>query len=162
METTIKRNRYLKLPAELYERLQAARGSRPWPDFIAELEVKLKLTRDRNPHKYYFEFHLKEMHLSENQVCILCKQYSMVPQKLNETVDYLQLALETAHQEGININEKEMQERFAQAGLVHRAHGCPRCHAYEGYLPFESLLDFVLPEHSIAILKGIYKSNLKM
>lgn len=158
METTIKRNRYLKLPAELYERLQAARGSRSWPDFIAELEVKLKLTRDRNPHKFYFDKNLAAMGLTKDDVCWLCQTATIQPVELT-TIDYLWLALDVAHQEGINIDEAQMQERFDIAGLQAQTKGCPHCQAYQGSLSISSLLDEVLPERVYAMFKAVYAAT---
>jgi hypothetical protein len=160
METTIKRNRYLKLPAELYERLQAARGSRSWPDFIAELEVKLKLTRDRNPHKFYFDKNLAAMGLTKDDVCWLCQRRSAQPVPL-VPIDYLDLTFDIAHQEGLTITKEEIGVRFNLAGIVPQAPGCPTCRAFEGRRRLENLIDEILPERSGAIMKSVYASKLK-
>ena len=158
MDANKKTIRRISLPAELYERLQAARGSRPWPAFIDELEVKLKLTRDRNPHKYYFDKNLAAMGLTKDDVCWLCQTATIQPVELT-TIDYLQLALDVAHQEDISVSEKEMQERFDIAGLQAQMKGCPHCHAYQGSRSMSSLLDEILPERVYAMFKAVYAAT---
>ena len=158
MDANKKTIRRISLPAELYERLQAARGSRPWPDFIDELEVKLKLTRDRNPHKFYFDKNLAALGLTRDEVCWLCQTATAQPVELT-TTDYLRLALDVAHQEGINIDEAQMQERFDIAGLQAQMKGCPHCHAYQGSRSISSLLDEILPERVYAMFKALYAAT---
>ena len=154
METTI-RNRYLKLAPEDFEVLNRLRGERSWSEFIGYLS-KL-LNHELGQQTYYFKKNLMGLNLSDDQVCRLCKKRTVHPEVLTE-IDYLKLVHDYAVQKGIDISESQLQQRFNESGLEGTTLGCPHCYAYEGYLTFESLLDSVLPEYSIGILKDIYQS----
>jgi hypothetical protein len=158
----IKEEKYkrLSLPAEVAARLEALRDGMAWEDFVKELEAKLRPTRVRNPHRYYFNRNLERMHLSKDQVCWLCQRRSAQPVQLVQ-IDYLDLAFDIARQEGLTITKEELQVRFNLAGIIPQALGCPTCGAYEGWRPIELLLDEILPERSGAIIKSVYVSKLK-
>ena len=153
META--RNRYLKLPADIYKRLEALRDGMAWRDFIKELEAKLRPTRERNPHRYYFNRNLALQHLSEDEVCWICQRRSAQPVQLVQ-IDYLNLAFDIAHQQGLTITKEELQVRFNLAGIISQAPGCPTCGAYEGRRPIEGLIDEIVPERPGAIMKSVY------
>ena len=158
----IKEEKYkrLSLPAEVAAKLEALRDGMAWEDFVKELEAKLRPTRVRNPHRYYFNRNLERMHLSKDQVCWLCQRRSAQPVQLVQ-IDYLDLAFDIAHQEGLNITKEELGVRFNLAGIMPQAPGCPDCGAYEGRRRLEDLINEVLPERSGAIMKSIYASKLK-
>ncbi len=152
--------RRLSMPAEVAERLEALRDGQSWGDFVKELEARLTPMRERNPHRFYFNRNLERMHLTEDKVCWLCQRRSAQPVPL-VPIDYLDLAFDIAHQEGLTITKQELQIRFNLAEIVPQAPGCPDCGAYEGRRRLEDLIDEVLPERSGAIMKSIYASKLK-
>ncbi len=147
----------LKLPADIHARLEALRDGQGWAEFVTELEATLRPTRERNPHRYYFNKNLDKMHLTEAEVCWLCQRRSALPVPL-VSIDYLDLTFGVAHKEGLNITRRELQIRFDLAGLLPQAPGCPACGAYEGQRRLEDLTDEILPERSAERLKNIYKS----
>ena len=158
-KTAIRRRR-LNLPADIYERLEALRDDQSWEDFVKELEARLQPMRERNPHRYYFNRNLERMHLTEDKVCWLCQRRSAQPVPL-ASIDYLDLAFDIAHQEGLTISKEELQVRFNLAGIMPQAPGCPDCGAYEGWRRLENLIDEVIPERPGAIMKSVYTSKLK-
>ena len=154
------KNRYLKLTFDIYERIEALRDSMAWEDFVNELEAKLRPTRERNSHRYYFNQNLERMHLTKDKVCWLCQRRSAQPVPL-VPIDYLDLTFDIAHQEGLTITKEEIGVRFNLAGIVPQAPGCPTCRAFEGRRRLENLIDEILPERSGAIMKSVYASKLK-
>lgn len=128
--------RRLNLPAPAADRLEALRAGRSWEEFITTLESKFRPNRISNPSKYYFELHLKEMHLTENQVCRLCKRHTMIPQKL-ETVDYTSLLYQMFEDsfKKANIDIANVREFFVLQNLQQTVPACLRCKAYQGQIP---------------------------
>jgi hypothetical protein len=136
-ETKEEKNKRLSLPAELAKRLLALKGDQSWEEFVATLESKFRPNRISNPMKYYFEFHLKEMHLTEDQVCRLCKKYTMIPQKLEPDADYPSVLYQRFGDlfKKASINLADVREFFALQNLQQTVPVCLRCGAYEGQIP---------------------------
>jgi hypothetical protein len=105
---------------------------------IVQLEKQkiIKPLKERNQRRYYFELHLKEMHLTENQVCRLCKRHTVILQKL-KTVDY-PLMLYQMFEESFkkaNIDIANVREFFVLQNLQQTVPACLRCKAYKGQKP---------------------------
>ena len=156
-ETKEEKCKRLSLPSAAADKLEALRDGQSWGDFVKEIEARLTPMRERNSHRFYFNRNLERMHLTEDKVCWLCQRRSAQPVPL-VPIDYLDLALDIARQENLNITKEELQVRFNLAGIVPQAPGCPDCGAYEGRRRLEDLIDEILPERSAAILKDIYQS----
>ena len=150
--------RRLSLPADIYKRLEALRDGQSWEAFVKELEAKLKPMRERNPRRFYFEQHLKERHLNEDEACGRCKKHDTDPQILKK-LNYSDIVYNYASNMGIKVSKEVLQKRFAEAGYEPEMIGCPRCYALGGTVLFDIMLHELLPELTILSLQRAYQIN---
>ncbi len=128
--------RRLSMPADAADKLLDLKGERDWVKFVATLESKFRPNRISNPSKYYFNRHLEDMHLTENQVCRLCRRRTLNPQKL-KIVDYpatLYQMFEDSFKKA-NIDIDGVRRFFVVQNMQQKVPACVHCKAYQGQKP---------------------------
>jgi hypothetical protein len=138
------RNRYLKLPADIYERLEALRAGKDWSEFIATIEARLNKTC-RNPLPLPFMENVKALNLDFSQVCLQCRRRSNLPEKLIDTNygEWLFTAFKDVFDfAGLDLAGVRM--RLTALNMRQVVLACPICHSYEGNERSEDVLWNVL------------------
>ena len=136
--------RRLNLPAELAERLEALRAGRSWEEFISEIEERLNKTC-RNPLPLPFMKNVKALHLNFNEVCLVCRRRSNLPEKLIE-IDYAEWSYTTFKDifDFAGLDLAGVRARLIALNMRQVVLACPICHSYGGNERPEDVLWAVL------------------
>ena len=122
----------LKLPAEAADTLESLRAGRDWGKFIDQIEERLNKT-SRNPLPLPFMENVEALNLDFNEVCLVCRSRSNLPEKLIE-IDYVGLLFTTFKDifSFAGLDLAAVRERLAALSIQPVAAACPICHSYCG------------------------------